>query len=67
MRQLDATGQKEVRKYAGHGDWALSSAFHADSKRVASGGFNGDIQIWNAEDGKSVVSFVAAPGISKKE
>ena len=67
VRQLDAAGQKEVRKYAGHGDWALSSAFHADSKRVASGGFNGDIQIWNAEDGKSVVSFVAAPGISKKE
>jgi tricorn protease-like protein len=67
VRQLDAASQKEVRKYAGHSDWALSSAFHVDSKRVASGGFNGDIQIWNAEDGKSVVSFVAAPGISKKE
>ena len=67
VRQLDAAGQKEVRNYAGHGDWALSSAFHSDSKRVASGGFNGDIQIWNAEDGKSLISFVAAPGISKKE
>jgi len=67
VRQLDAATQKEVRKYAGHGDWALSSAFHSDSKRVASGGFNGQIQIWNSEDGKSVINFVAAPGISKKE
>jgi len=67
VRQLDAASQKEVRKYAGHGDWALSSAHHSDTKRVASGGFNGDIQIWNAEDGKSLISFVAAPGISKKE
>ena len=67
VRQLDAATQKEVRKYAGHGDWALSSAFHSDSKRVASGGFNGEIQIWNSEDGKSVINFVAAPGISKKE
>jgi hypothetical protein len=67
VRQLDAAAQKEVRKYTGHGDWALSSDYHFDTKRVASGGFNGDIQIWNAEDGKSVLSFVAAPGISKKE
>lgn len=62
VRQFDAKTQAAVRSYAGHGDWALSVAYHGGTKRVASGGFDGSVRIWNAEDGKLVTSFIAAPG-----
>jgi len=29
---------------------------------VASGSWDGEIRIWNAEDGKGIINFVAAPG-----
>ncbi|MDP6443575.1 MAG: c-type cytochrome domain-containing protein [Pirellulaceae bacterium] len=66
VRQYEAKTHKEIRKYAGHQDWALSVAFHAGAKRVASGGFNGEVRIWNADDGAAVATFVAAPGLAKK-
>ena len=62
VRQFEAKTHKAVRSYAGNADWALATAFHGETKRVASGGFDGQVHIWNAEDGKPVVNFVAAPG-----
>lgn len=62
VRQFEAKTHKAVRSYAGNADWALATAFHGETKRIASGGFDGQIHIWNAEDGKPVVNFVAAPG-----
>ena len=54
-----------MRSYTGNADWALAAAFHPETKRVVSGAFNGDVKIWNAEDGAEIASFVAAPGIAK--
>lgn len=62
VRQFEAKTQKQLRSFAGHQDWALSVAYHAGTKRVASGGFDGRVQIWNAEDGKEIAAFFAAPG-----
>ena len=62
VRQFEAKTHKVVRSYAGNADWALATAFHVDSKRIASGGFDGHVHVWNTEDGKAVVKFVAAPG-----
>ena len=64
VRQFDAKSQVPVRSYAGHADWALSVAFHPGTKRVASGGFDGMVRVWNADDGAAVVNFLAAPGFS---
>lgn len=66
VRQYDAKSHKEVRQYKGHSDWALSVAFHAASKRLASGGFDGEVRVWNAADGKQVARFLAAPGLKKR-
>ena len=63
IRQIDAATQKEIRNYAGHADWTLSSAFHEATKRIAGGAFDGAVKIWNAEDGAEVLTFVAAPGV----
>lgn len=62
VRQFEAKTHKAVRSYSGNADWALATAFHPATKRVASGGFDGQVHVWNAEDGKPVVKFLAAPG-----
>jgi WD40 repeat protein len=61
-RQFDAKSHSQVRQYDGHRDWVLSVAFDPQSRRVASGGFDGLIRVWNADDGKLITSFTAAPG-----
>ena len=63
VRQYDARTHKEVRQYLGHQDWACSVAFHEATNKVASGGFDGEVRIWDAEDGSQVVAFYAAPGL----
>lgn len=62
VRQFEAKTHKAVRSYSGNSDWALATAFHGATKRIASGGFDGQVHVWNAEDGKPVIKFVAAPG-----
>lgn len=62
VRQFEAKTHKELRQFAGHGDWALSVSYNPATKRVAAGGFDGSVRVWNAEDGKLVTSFIAAPG-----
>ena len=66
VRQYQSEDQKEVRNYGGHSDWALAASYHDGSKRLASGGFNGEVKVWNTEDGSDVVTFVAAPGFKKE-
>lgn len=61
-KQYDLKTHKEVKAYAGHSDWVLATAYHGDSKRLATGSFDGEVRLWNTEDGKQVTSFVAAPG-----
>jgi hypothetical protein len=53
---------KALKTFAGHSDWVYSVAVHADSKRVAAGSYNGEVRIWNVEDAKESLKFIAAPG-----
>ena len=66
VRQFKGKDQAQVREFPGHKDWVLSAAFHAATKRVAGGGFDGQVKIWNADDGKELASFFAAPGYTPK-
>lgn len=62
VRQFEAKTLKEVRKFAAHNDWAIATAFHAGTGRLASGTFDGEVRIWNVETGDQAVAFFAAPG-----
>ncbi len=62
IREFTAKDQKQVRELTGAKDWILSTDFHAGTKRLAGGTFDGQVLVWNAEDGKLVTSFYAAPG-----
>lgn len=52
-----------VASLAGHADYVFSIAVNPATKRVATGGFDGEIKIWNLADNKPVSSFRAAPGL----
>ncbi len=53
---------QQVRAFAGHNEWVYAVAYHAASKRVVSGSHDGEIRVWNFDDGKSILNFFAAPG-----
>jgi WD40 repeat protein len=65
VRLFDAGKRSQTRQFAGHADWVYALAYHAGSKRLASGGYDGEVRIWNAEDGASLVTFKAAPGFAQ--
>jgi hypothetical protein len=59
-----ANGQV-VKAYAGHNEWVYTVAYHAGTKKIASGAHDGEVKIWNADDGKELVKFIAAPGLAQ--
>ena len=67
VRQFQAKEQKQVREFPAVSDWILSAAYHAGTKRIAGGTFDGQVFIWNAEDGSQVAAFHAAPGYAAKK
>ncbi|GIW94135.1 MAG: hypothetical protein KatS3mg110_2176 [Pirellulaceae bacterium] len=54
---------EQIRSLSGHGDWVLSAAAHSASRRLATGAFNGEVRVWNLDNGELVKSFVASPGL----
>jgi WD40 repeat protein len=65
VRQYDKSSNKEIRSFDGHRDWVLSVAVDCKQERVASGGFNGQVHVWNIAKGTSLVEFTAAPGYAQ--
>jgi WD40 repeat protein/mono/diheme cytochrome c family protein len=63
-RQFQIADRKHVRDYRGHAEWVLCCAYHAPTKRLATGAFDGEVRIWNAEDGAQVTQLIAAPGFT---
>ncbi len=64
-RQHGLAKRNQVRSFAGHADWVYTLSFSAAAKRLATGTFNGDVVVWNTEDGKQLLKFTAAPGFAQ--
>ncbi len=43
-------------------DWAVSIAVSPDGKRLAAGGFNGQVRVWELATRKMLATFMALPG-----
>jgi WD40 repeat protein len=68
-----ATSDREVRQYRiggkaellhtfrGHWDMVYALAVHAPSHRLASGSYDGEVRLWNTENGELIRAFTAAP------
>ena len=67
IRQFELKTRKQVRQYSSHNDWVLATAYHEGTKRLATGSFDGEVRVWNTEDGKSVATILAAPGYQPKK
>jgi WD40 repeat protein/mono/diheme cytochrome c family protein len=52
-----------VRAFSGHQDVVYALAFSPATRRLASGGYDGEVRIWNTETGESVAAFKATPNI----
>lgn len=61
-RSHQVSDGKVLKTFAGHTDWVYSVAFHAGTKRVAAGSYNGEVRIWNVDDAKESLKIIAAPG-----
>ncbi|MCE9608177.1 MAG: hypothetical protein K8U03_25105 [Planctomycetia bacterium] len=57
------TDYAAIASLTGHADYVFSLALSSATKRVATGGFDGEVKIWDTETNKPVVSFSAAPGL----
>ena len=62
VRQHDADSRKLLREFDGAGDWVQSLAHHAPSHRLATGGHDGRVLVWDTQTGKLLSEFVASPG-----
>ena len=54
------TGER-VASCKGHDGGIFVIAFHPDGKRLATGGFDGVVRIFDASSGEEVQSFVPVP------
>ncbi len=52
--------RKELRAFTGLKDWAYTFAVHGNT--IAAGSYDGEIRIWQSNDGKLLTTFKAAPG-----
>jgi len=71
-RIIAAGADKMIRVYldkspqftlAGHADWVYSLAISPDGKTLASGSWDGQVRLWNLDDGKPAGIIMAAPGL----
>ena len=65
IRQHDATSGKQTREYTGHTDWVYAITVNEATNRIASGGFDGEVRVWDIKSGTPVTTFKAAPGWTK--
>ncbi|MBX7071937.1 MAG: hypothetical protein K1X71_02210 [Pirellulales bacterium] len=63
VRQHALDSRAETRNYAGHADWVYALAYHDGLKRLATGGYDGEVRVWNVADGAPIATFKAAPGL----
>lgn len=57
VRIWDLAKREPVKTLEGHTGYVLASAFSPGSDRIASGGDDEDIKVWNLSTGKNVSSF----------
>ncbi len=66
-RQHKLADGAALKTFAGHADWVYTLAHSPATNQTATGTYNGQIHIWNTQDGKQFSIFTAAPGMAGTE
>ena len=66
VREHSLDTKEVTRTFDGARDAVYALALHAATKRLAAGSHDGDVRVWNTENGQSLVKFTAAPGYTPK-
>ena len=62
-RHLAGKKLELIRAFEGHKDLPYAIDYDADRGRLVSGSHDGEVRVWDAETGATVLSFIAAPGL----
>lgn len=61
VREHTAADGKLVRTLSGHSDWVYTLAFSPVRNLIVTGSYDGEIRVWNSQDGSMQTSFIAIP------
>jgi WD40 repeat protein len=66
VKQFALEALTEVRSYTGHHDWVYALDCDATGAKLATGGYDGEVRIWDTATGTCLTTFKAAPGYVAK-
>ena len=61
VREHNAADGQLIRTFSGHGDWVYTVSLNAVRNVIASGSYDGEIRVWNSQDGSVQSSFKGMP------
>jgi WD40 repeat protein len=61
-REFKLDDRAAIHDFPDHADRLYALAYHASQRRLATGALNGEIRLWNTEDGQLLLKFPATPG-----
>jgi WD40 repeat protein len=64
VKQFNLATLGEVFSYVGHKDWVYALDYNGAVERLATGGYDGEIRIWDTISGACLTTFKAIPGQS---
>ena len=62
VKQFDLATMGEVRTYTGHKDWVYALDYDGATQRLATGGYDGEVRVWDTISGACLMTFQAMPG-----
>jgi mono/diheme cytochrome c family protein len=61
LLKIDVAKNAVTQAFQGHADWVLAAALTSDQTRIASGGYDGEVRVWDASDASLIGSWTAKP------
>ena len=62
VRQYSQEKRELVRAFPAFSDWVYRIAIDPKDRRIAAGGYNGQVCVYDLNDGRKLADFIAAPG-----